>query len=167
MVMGLTTWEEHPVQNIAAAGLELPDDEPQAAAEEEKPAVVDEKMDALVEKVKAQLGERVAGVRSNPRLTDSVARLVDPEGALNPEMQRLYRMMERDFEAPKKILELNPNHPLIEGLAGLDEGSALSGLVVEQIFESALLLEGIHPDPAGMIPRIQSLMEAALKKDRQ
>jgi hypothetical protein len=36
--------------------------------------------------------------------------------------------------------------------------------VIEQIYESALLIEGLLPDPAGMIPRIQQLMEAALQK---
>jgi molecular chaperone HtpG len=40
----------------------------------------------------------------------------------------------------------------------------LSKTVIEQIYESALLIEGLHPDPAGMIPRIQQLIQAALKK---
>ena len=36
-------------------------------------------------------------------------------------------------------------------------------MIVEQIYEDALLIEGLHPDPAGMITRIQELMKAALK----
>ena len=44
---------------------------------------------------------------------ESPARLVDPEGALNQEMQRVYRLLDRDFEAPKKVLELNPRHPIL------------------------------------------------------
>jgi molecular chaperone HtpG len=35
-------------------------------------------------------------------------------------------------------------------------------LVIEQLFEDALLIEGLHPDPASMIARIQKLIEAAL-----
>ncbi|MFN8456371.1 MAG: hypothetical protein U0401_17170 [Anaerolineae bacterium] len=36
--------------------------------------------------------------------------------------------------------------------------------LIEQLFENALVLEGIHPNPAEMIPRIQRLMEAAAKR---
>jgi molecular chaperone HtpG len=39
----------------------------------------------------------------------------------------------------------------------------LSTLVIEQIYDSALLIEGLHPDPASMLPRIQDLMEKALE----
>lgn len=39
----------------------------------------------------------------------------------------------------------------------------LKEIIVEQIFESTLLIEGIHPDPPGMADRIQDLMEMALK----
>jgi molecular chaperone HtpG len=34
---------------------------------------------------------------------------------------------------------------------------------MEQLYESGLLIEGIHPNPADMIPRIQQLMEAAAR----
>jgi molecular chaperone HtpG len=36
--------------------------------------------------------------------------------------------------------------------------------VIEQLYEDALLIEGLHPDPAGMIERIQQLMEAAVAR---
>jgi hypothetical protein len=29
-------------------------------------------------------------------------------------------------------------------------------MIIEQIYEDALLIEGLHPDPAGMIERIQN-----------
>jgi molecular chaperone HtpG len=34
-------------------------------------------------------------------------------------------------------------------------------MVVEQLFDSALLSEGLHPNPSEMLPRIQKLMELA------
>jgi hypothetical protein len=34
---------------------------------------------------------------------------------------------------------------------------------VDQIFEDALLIEGLHPDPASMIERIQKIIQAAIK----
>jgi molecular chaperone HtpG len=116
-----------------------------------------------VDRFKEQLGERVTDVRTTDRLTDSVARLVDPEGTLNQEMQRVYRLMDRDYEVPKKVLELNPRHPVLAKLNQMPTDDGLSALVIEQIYDSALLIEGLHPDPASMLPRIQELMEKALK----
>ena len=37
-------------------------------------------------------------------------------------------------------------------------------MIIDQIFENALLIEGLHPDPAGMIERIQEIMQAALNR---
>lgn len=71
--------------------------------------------------------------------------------------------MKEDFVPPKKVLELNPRHPILTGLSALPADNALSALVVEQVYEDALLIEGLHPDPVGMIPRIQKLMEEAVK----
>ena len=96
------------------------------------------------------------------RLSDSPARLVDPEGALNQEMQRVYKLLNRDFEVPKKVLELNPRHPILTGLNSLAADNPLNAIIIEQIYEDALLIEGLHPDPASMIARIQKLIEAAL-----
>jgi molecular chaperone HtpG len=39
----------------------------------------------------------------------------------------------------------------------------LAPLVIEQIYENALLIEGLHPEPAGMISRIQKIIQAALE----
>ena len=49
-------------------------------------------------------------------------------------------------------------------LSSLPAGDPLGDLVIEQIYEDALLIEGLHPDPAGMIERIQKLMEAAIRQ---
>ena len=96
------------------------------------------------------------------RLTSSVARLVDAKGSLGQEMQRVYRMMDRDYQIPKKVLEINPEHNILQKMSQLSEDDHRRELIAEQIFESTLLIEGLHPDPASMIPRIQELMEFAL-----
>jgi len=117
----------------------------------------------LIERFKSQLGDQVIDVRMTDRLADSPARLVDPEGALDQEMQYIYRYLDKDFEIPKKKLELNPRHSIIKRLNELSDDSQMAPLIITQIYEDALLIEGLHPDPANMIVRIQELMEAALK----
>jgi len=32
---------------------------------------------------------------------------------------------------------------------------------IEQLFDNLLLLEGLHPNPVQMVPRLQALLEAA------
>jgi molecular chaperone HtpG len=102
-------------------------------------------------------------VRASKRLSQSVARLVDPEGSLNPELQRVYKFLGQDYEIPKKILELNPSHTILKNLVKMDSDSELENMIIEQIYDSALLVEGLHPDPSSMAPRIQQIIEAASK----
>ena len=136
--------------------------------QEEKPETLPEvARTALIERVKKQLGERVTDVRMTDRLSDSPARLADPSGTPNQSMQRVFRMLKEDYQVPKKVLELNPEHPIVTRLNEIPADSEFSALIIEQIFEDALLVEGLHPDPVGMIPRIQKIMEAALKQEKR
>ena len=104
-------------------------------------------------------------VRASKRLSQSVARLVDPEGSLNPELQRVYKYLGKEYEIPKKVLELNPSHPILKNLLASKPESELETMLIEQIYDSALLVEGLHPDPSSMAPRIQKIIEAALSKN--
>jgi hypothetical protein len=73
--------------------------------------------------------------------------------------------MDQQYEVPKKILELNRSSPLIRGLAARVQANPADptvDLIIEQLYDSALLQEGLHPNPAGMVGRIQQLMEAAV-----
>ena len=158
LLMGLNKYKDHTLANVATSDLKLPEGDEKPTDQE----LPETDYSGLVERFKTQLGERVTEVRMTGRLSDSPARLVDPEGVLNQEMQRVYRMLNREFEAPKKVLELNPRHPILVRLNTLPADSPLNALITEQVYEDALLIEGLHPDPASMIARIQKLMEAAL-----
>ena len=160
MLARLDKYQDHPFSNVATADLVLPENEQPKG--ETGPTLAEEDHARLLERFKTLLGERVADVRMTGRLSESPARLVDPEGAMNPELQRVYRLLNREYEVPKKILELNPHHPILARLNGLPENDPRCSLVIEQIYEDALLIEGLHPDPASMISRIQKLIEAAL-----
>ena len=168
MLLGLREYKEIPLQNVADSNLELPEPpihEAESEAEEETDALSEDELSILIGRFKDILGDRVADVRATDRLTKSVARLVDTEGSLGQEVQRVYRMMDKDFQFPKKILEVNGNHPIMIGLTNLAEDSEMEEMIIEQVFESALLIEGLHPDPASMTFRIQQIILAALMHD--
>jgi len=168
MLLGLREYKEFSLKNVADSDLQLPDlldeDEEGEKKEQSEPLSEDD-INKLISRFQEVLGDKVSEVRITDRLTNSVARLVDAKGSLGQEMQRVYRMMDKEYQIPKKILEINPGHPILGQICDLPEANDLVKTVIEQIFESTLLIEGIHPDPASMIPRIQKLMEAALDKD--
>lgn len=159
MLMGLRDYKEHEFKNVAQAEVEAGK---QAEAPEEAEKIPDADFNSLVERFKQVLGDHVTNVRASNRLSQSVARLVDPDGTLNPELQRVYRLLGKDYEIPKKILELNPSHTILKSLVKLESGSELQTAVIEQIYDSALLVEGLHPDPSSMVSRVQQIIEAAL-----
>lgn len=168
MLLGLREYKEFSLQNVADSDLQLPDltdEDDEVEKKEQSEPLSEDDINKLISKFQEALGDKVSEVRITDRLTNSVARLVDAKGSLGQEMQRVYRMMDKDYQIPKKILEINPGHPILQHICDLSEANELVKTVIEQIFESALLIEGIHPDPASMIPRIQKLMESALHQD--
>jgi len=165
MLLGLREYKEFSLQNVAASDLSLPEETDQEEQQqEEKPAALSEEdIDNLIGIFKEILDDRVSDVKITDRLTNSLARLVDAEGSLGQEVQRVYRMMDKDYQIPKKVLEINPEHPILKKISKLEDDDHRRELIVEQVFESTLLIEGLHPDPASMIPRIQKLMASALE----
>ncbi len=159
MLMGLRKYKDFELKNVAQANVDA-DKKPKDQADVEK--IADADFNTLVERFKQVLGESVADVRASNRLSQSVARLVDPDGTLNPELQRVYKYLGKEYEVPKKTLELNPAHPILKKLLKLESGSDLQNVIIEQIYDSALLVEGLHPDPSSIASRVQQIMEAAL-----
>jgi molecular chaperone HtpG len=160
MVVRLAKYKDHNLVNVSSPDLKLPTVE---KASEPGPTLEPGEWISLIERFKTQLGDKISDVRMTDRLSDSPARLLDPEGAPNQELQRVYRLLKEDIQSPKKILELNPRHPILIQLNTLSADGDLSKLIIDQIYEDALLIEGLHPDPAGMIDRIQKLILASIK----
>ncbi len=164
MAMRLAKYKDYNLVNVSTSDLKLPPlEKEEEDVTESQPSLDPLEWMALIDKFKSQLGDKVVDVRMTDRLSGSPARLVDPEGAPNQEMQRMYRLLKQDFQAPKKVLELNPRHPIVVQLNTLPSGNELAKMIIDQVYEDALLIEGLHPDPAGMIERIQKIIEAAIK----
>ncbi|MGZ9221251.1 MAG: molecular chaperone HtpG [Anaerolineales bacterium] len=157
MLMGLRKYKEFELKNVAQA--EIPGTSKEKEGQEQ---IAAGEFSKLIERFKQVLDERVTDVRASNRLSQSVARLADADGALNPELERVYKYLGKEYEVPKKILELNPSHVILKKLLDMDSASELQTLIIEQIYDSALLVEGLHPDPSSMAARVQQIMEAAL-----
>jgi molecular chaperone HtpG len=110
----------------------------------------------LVERIRRALGERVKDVRVTGRLTASPACLVADAHDPGANLQRILRAVGQDVPSFKPILEVNPDHPIVQRLKHeekrFDEWAAI-------LFDQALLAEGGQlEDPAGFVKRLNELM---------
>jgi molecular chaperone HtpG len=163
VAVSLTEFAGKQLRNADDPDISLPPlDEAAQAAQPEPLSGAD--FAPLLLRVREVLGDRVLEVREGKTLTASPCRLVSPPGA-DRDLQRVRRYLDQQYEVPKKILELNRSSPLIQGLAARVQANPADptvDLIIEQLYDSALLQEGLHPTPADMVGRIQQLMEAAV-----
>ena len=161
VVMTLKDFGGKKLQNVDDAALDLPKSEQPIESK-----VADDAYAQLVVRIKNVLGDKITEVRESKVLTSNACRLVSPDSATDRDMQRVKRLLGQDYEIPKKIMEINRGHLLIADLAALAQSGGNDSLLdacIQQLYESALLVEGLLPNPADMAPRIQLLMEAAVK----
>ncbi|MFA3781788.1 molecular chaperone HtpG [Melioribacteraceae bacterium 4301-Me] len=126
----------------------------------------DDKMhfSSLLTKMKKILGDKVEDVKQSYRLTTSASCLVSKDGGLSSTMNKILRMTNKEFNPQKKIMEVNPNHKLIRNLLKLFKNNSDDKFiadVTEQLYESALLLEGNLDDPHKLVTRLNKMLEQA------
>lgn len=144
---------------VSATGAEL-DLEASAAEKDAEDAMGD-----LRDYLRRVLQDSVSEVRTSRRLTDSPACLVVPEGGLQPYIERLLRATQKgDAPKMKRILELNPTHPVVRNLEALlarDPNSEKLREWADVVFEQALLAEGSPlENPALFASRLTGMLEA-------
>jgi molecular chaperone HtpG len=161
MLNGLTEYEGHKLRSMDDPTLELPGGSPEPEVQ-----VSDEAFVKLVARTKEVLGERVTSVRASNVLRTHPARLLSPEGQSDRDMARVQRLLNQEYKVPARLVELNRSHQLIADLARIVEqgDQELSQALIEQLYDNALLVEGLHPNPSDMVARIQALMEAAARR---
>ena len=109
----------------------------------------------------------VSDVRLTKRLTDSAACLVADAGALTAHMERIMQRFGQGDEAPKRVLELNPDNPAVAALKAVFAKDAADPKVegyARLLYEQAVIAEGSKvSDPAGFAKRINALIAADAK----
>ncbi|HYO53073.1 molecular chaperone HtpG [Archangium sp.] len=155
---GLREFQDKPLVSAMHADLKLKETEEEKREKEERA----KGLGPLAERMKEVLKEHVREVRVSDRLTDSPCCLVVPEGGSHAFMERLLRERGRGLPRVKRILEVNPAHPIIEHLRALQErepGSAQMTEWVEMLYDQALLTEGSSvEDPNRFARRMTALM---------
>lgn len=164
----LTEYNGKKFRNVDDAGVDIPGDDSSPNDVEQEDLIGEADFNLLIGRFVTTLGDRVLEVRQSAILKDSAVRLVSPADSPDRDMQRLYKYLEQEYQVPKKILEVNRQHGLIANLAQLvneNPGDEIINLTIEQLYESALVIEGLHPNPVLMMPRIQAILELAVESE--
>ncbi|MBX6311721.1 MAG: molecular chaperone HtpG [Isosphaeraceae bacterium] len=164
VMSALQTFDGKRLTSIDSDDLELPDEvaTPETKAEEPTSG-----FGRVLTLFREALGNRVKEVRASKRLTDSPCCLVNADGGLSTQMQRLLKLANKDFPETGRILEVNPAAPLIRRLASLSLNTDHDPFIKQcalQLWANALILEGSVPDPEEMVARVQALMEQAAEQ---
>ena len=154
LVAHLHEFEGKAVASVARGEVDID----KIAGEEEKKRrdTLEDENKALLQALKAALGERVKEVRVSTRLTESPSCLVADERDMGTNLARILKAVGQDVPDMKPILEVNPEHPIVRRLQPAD---ARLGDWAQLLFDQALLAEGGQlEDPAQFVKRSNELM---------
>jgi molecular chaperone HtpG len=145
-------------------GLKADADAAAASADTTAEAAPAGELDTLIAALKLALGDLVKDVRPSERLTDSAVCLVAAEGDMDMYLERIlrqHRQLDPAMATPR-ILEINPRHPVIRGLAARAADGDISD-AAHLLLDQARIVEG-EPvvDPAAFARRLSAVMASGL-----
>ncbi len=121
----------------------------------------------LLERATELLADRVSAVKVSRRLTSSASCLVDDVGGMGRNMERILQAAGRQVSSRPRVLELNGGHSFVKAACALvqsGDDAARADAYIELLHDQAHLSEGEVPDPKGTVARIQSMLDALVKK---
>jgi molecular chaperone HtpG len=165
----LRTYQGKELTSIDSADLDLPDTATTSAADikTDESSAKESGFSRVLDLFRAALGNRVSEVRESKRLTDSPCCLVNAEGGMSTQMQRLLKMANKDFHESARILEINPTAALVRRLCRLSANNQHDDFIKScalQLWTNAMILEGLTPEPEDMVARVQTFMAEAAEK---
>ncbi len=140
------------LRNVAKGDITLSDDEKQKREDAEKTAA------PIVERMKSLLGDKVRDVKVSARLTESAACLVLAEYEMAMHMQRLMRAAGQEIPSQAPVLEINPEHPLIQRLAATEDDTPAGDLALVILDQARLAEGGQLDDPSAFLRRMNALL---------
>lgn len=159
-------FDGHTLQSIAKGQVDLGESTDGDQRTDAEKTQREQDFAALLPWLTTTLSEQVKEVRLSSRLTTSAACIVGDAHDVTPTLEKMYRAMGQQLPTVKRILELNPTHPLITGLRTQHDANpddAALPEIAELIYGSALLAEGGDlPDPARFTRLLTNRLTGAL-----
>ncbi|AFH47723.1 HSP90 family molecular chaperone [Ignavibacterium album JCM 16511] len=155
------------VESVDLKSLEKFDDLTESKENFEPLSKDDEKhFDSLLDKMKKILGDRIKEVIESKRLKDSPSCLINADNSISSTMRKILKMSNTEVNLPSRevILEINKDHKLIRNLLEIFKKNSDDEFIkdtTEQLYESALLLEGNLDDPHKLVNRLNKMLTEA------
>ncbi len=117
----------------------------------------------VLKKIKKVLGDKVKDVKVSSRLSDSPSCIVADENDPTAQMQEIMKSMgQTGMPEIKPILEINPNHEIVEKLKSMTRKKSFDDIAL-LLYEQALIQEGVNlEDPAGFVNRLNKAISNGL-----
>jgi len=167
-VSQLKEYEGKKLVCITKEGLELDEDEEEKKKREEEA----KQFDDLCKQIKETLGDKVEKVLVSNRISESPCVLVTGQYGWSANFERIMKAQAlRDssmasYMASKKIMEINPHHPIIKSLKNKVEADKNYKTVKDLtwlLFETSLLQSGFSLDePSSFAGRIFKMIKLGL-----
>lgn len=143
----LHQYEGKDLISIDSADVKFP--ESTAAADENSREPAPKNFTRVVELFRGALDNKVADVRESSRLTDSPCCLVNSQGTMSSQLQKVLSQTMKTYEMPRRIMEVNPHAPLVKRLCELSANSDNDAFIRDcgrQLYANAQILDGLVPD---------------------
>ncbi|KAA8532836.1 hypothetical protein F0562_033047 [Nyssa sinensis] len=165
-IQNIQTYKEKKFVDVSKEDLELGDED------EVKDRETKQEYNLLCDWMKQQLGDKVAKVQVSKRLSSSPCVLVSGKFGWSANMERLMKAQtlgdtsSLEFMRGRRILEINPDHPIIKDLNAACKNAPDSSdakRAVDLLYDTALISSGYSPDsPAELGNKIYEMMALAL-----
>ncbi|GAQ77691.1 molecular chaperone HtpG [Klebsormidium nitens] len=172
-VNALKEFKDKKLVDITKEDLDLGD-----ASEKEEMEKAEKEYVVLCDYLKRQLGDKVAQVKISNRISTSPCVLVTSKFGWSANMEKVMKAQamgadpqQMEYMRGRKILEINPKHPIIKDLDTIAKTSPTNvhgKNMVELLYESSLLTSGFQPDnPTEFVSKVYEMMAVALDAKRK
>lgn len=165
VVQSLTEFDGKKLVNVAKGDLDLGE-----LSKEEKKAQKEAEgaYKKFMKDFQDKLGETLKEVRVTTRLKESPCVLVADENDMGSNMERILKMANQKVTASKRILEINPEHPIMQSLQKMYDADGSNPKLADWyqlLVDQALLAEGSEiKDPAGYVAKVNGFLAEVLAK---
>ena len=156
----LRRYENKDLISIDSADVVFP--ESTKPADESELKLKPKNLTRTIELFRGALDGKISDVRESSRLTESPCCLINPQGTMSNQLQKVLSHTMKEYEMPKRIMEVNPHSTLIARLCELSGNSDNDDFIRDcgrQLYANALILDGLIPDVEETTSRSLRFME--------
>lgn len=164
VVQSLHEYQEKKLKAVDRGDVDL-DSEDEKKEKEKKQEEAKKEFGSLLELIKGRLESKIKEVRFSNRLTDSACCLVADDFGMNANMERIMKAMNQAVPESKRVLELNPDHPIVKVMGDMYKQNPENSRLLDYsdlLYDQALLTEGTPiKDPLKFTKLVSELMVKA------